>query len=596
MVGYINSKIIGIVGLGPRGLNVLERIMTYAYQYPDQKIYIEIFEPNELGSGIHSSKLPDYLRLNTIACQLSMYPDDKSLPNIPKILSRPGQNLYDWANEQIRNTGKLNSLTAEIAATDFLPRNVLGSYLNNFYHDIYKNKPDNVIISHNKERVKTIKLNSILHDGTQNKKMVLSSDSGDKIVDFIIITTGHNLDTHLNNESEHLNPTNQALESIHDGSNILLEGMGLVAMDVIAQLTLGRGGEFYKLKDKLLYKASGKEPKIWLKSKGGLPYKARPDSKGNYERYKPHILTDEYLTEIKNNAPDNGLDFEKDILPHLKIEMRIAYLLTVISNINPNSVRDALLKLSATEPQYIEAIVLKLESQYGGFDPDIYITNDLPNHVTIDNYSKWICAIISSDLKEAKDGLEISPIKVAFEIWRDLRDTIRSAVNGSVLEHESLKLFYSKYNRIINRLVAGPQKERLYELLCLVEAGVVTLLHPDASIENQITTSDKQYKHIRGFLPPKNIVKDPNTIIRDLQKNKIVTSNDIGGLAVNQSNFLLGVNGTVSDKIWALGPLVEGSKYYNHYVPSAGSPSQAFLDAHYIAKNIMEFNFEEQSL
>lgn len=593
MVEHINSKTIGIVGLGPRGLTVLERIMTFAHQYPDQQFYIEIFEPNELGSGVHSSKLPDYLRLNTIACQLSMYPDEKSLPNIPKILSRPGQNLYDWANEQIRNTGKLNSLTTEIAATDFLPRNVLGSYLNTFYLDICENMPKNVKITHNKKRVKTMKLFNKLCDQIHYNKMVLSSELGDKIVDFIIITTGHNLDAHIN---EQLNPTNQALVSIHDGSNVLLEGMGLVAMDVIAQLTLGRGGEFFMLNDKLLYKPSGKEPKIWLKSKGGIPYKARPESNGDYKRYKPFILTDEYLLEIKNNAPDKGVDFEKDILPLLKIEMRIAHLLTLISNINPSSARDLLLILTATEPQQVEAIVLKLENQYGAFDPDLYITNHLPNHVTIDNYSTWICSAISSDLKEAKDGLEISPIKAALEIWRDLRDTIRVAVNGSVLEQESLKIFYCKYNRIINRLVAGPQKERLYELLCLTEAGVITFLHPDASIDDQLTIFDKQYKRIRGFLPPTNITNDLNTIVRDFEINKIVTNNDIGGLAVNQSSFLTGANNIASDKIWALGPLVEGSKYYNHYVPSAGSPSQAFLDAHYIAKNIMEFSLEEQSL
>lgn len=37
-----------------------------------------------------------------------------------------------------------------------------------------------------------------------------------------------------------------------------------------------------------------------------------------------------------------------------------------------------------------------------------------------------------------------------------------------------------------------------------------------------------------------------------------------------------------------LGPLAEGSCYYNHYVTSAGAPSRLFIDAHKAASAILD--------
>ncbi|QDO82681.1 FAD/NAD(P)-binding protein [Shewanella psychropiezotolerans] len=68
-----------IIGLGPRGLSVLHRILCHAKSSPNINISIAIFEPNEPGVGVHSTEQPDYLLLNTVAGQLSMFPQENTL-------------------------------------------------------------------------------------------------------------------------------------------------------------------------------------------------------------------------------------------------------------------------------------------------------------------------------------------------------------------------------------------------------------------------------------------------------------------------------------------------------------------------------------
>lgn len=51
--------------------------------------------------------------------------------------------------------------------------------------------------------------------------------------------------------------------------------MGLAAHDVLAQLTLGRGGRYIRTPEGLTYIASGEEPKIYMYSRSSIPFRAR---------------------------------------------------------------------------------------------------------------------------------------------------------------------------------------------------------------------------------------------------------------------------------------------------------------------------------
>ncbi|MCR8998620.1 FAD/NAD(P)-binding protein [Rahnella perminowiae] len=68
----------GVVGVGPRGLVVLERLTHYAQKY-DIPMLISIIDPQKPGIGVHSPSLPEYKMLNTVAGQITLFPDENML-------------------------------------------------------------------------------------------------------------------------------------------------------------------------------------------------------------------------------------------------------------------------------------------------------------------------------------------------------------------------------------------------------------------------------------------------------------------------------------------------------------------------------------
>ncbi|MOA21485.1 hypothetical protein D3C78_1419780 [compost metagenome] len=62
----------------------------------------------------------------------------------------------------------------------------------------------------------------------------------------------------------------------------------------------------------------------------------------------------------------------------------------------------------------------------------------------------------------------------------------------------------------------------------------------------------------------------------------------IDGIDVDAACHPKSSTGEPVRNIWVLGPLAEGSCYYNHYVTSAGAPSRLFMDAHRAATAILE--------
>ena len=83
------------------------------------------------------------------------------------------------------------------------------------------------------------------------------------------------------------------LDTIPAGVTVGVIGLGLSFYDVMAQLTLGRGGRFVDDGDgRLRYLPSGREPLLVAGSRGGLPLPARGrNQKRPDHTYRPRILT-----------------------------------------------------------------------------------------------------------------------------------------------------------------------------------------------------------------------------------------------------------------------------------------------------------------
>jgi hypothetical protein len=70
-------------------------------------------------------------------------------------------------------------------------------------------------------------------------------------------------------------------------------------------------------------------------------------------------------------------------------------------------------------------------------------------------------------------------------------------------------------------------------------------------------------------------------VIQQLRASGIIHSlNSDAGVYVDS-------HGKAQPNLWVTGPIVEGATYYNHYVPSSGSYSRAFVDADRIAREML---------
>jgi hypothetical protein len=209
----------------------------------------------------------------------------------------------------------------------------------------------------------------------------------------------------------------------------------------------------------------------------------------------------------------------------------------------------------------------------------------------VDNYAQWVRAFIEADLQESIVDLDHSPLKAAVEIWRSCREQLRRVVDNRGLTPASHKIFFSQYAPLVNRMVAGPQKERHQELLALEEAGILQWVHGSKVIHNKasgavlITLNCDQIVTLDALIAAHvssnaSAVVQP-VIIRQLMESGIVHSlDDLGGCYVNSE-------GKAQPNLWITGPIVEGATYYNHYVPSSGSYSRAFVDADRMAREML---------
>lgn len=318
-----------IVGLGPWGLGTLERVISRAGRdKPDSEVIVDVIEPGEPGVGVHYRDLPDHILLNTKCSHISMFIENQFSDISDPIL---GPTLLEWVKEQGYNFnsdgyGLTTGGGREIVADDFIPRRLLGEYLNWFYLDLVKRVPENVNLTVHKQTAVDVKV-----DDCGIETVIL--DNGDKIcADVIFITTGHtkniksaSAEVKKNYSEKHISidyPLNEYLSSITNSDHVAVAGFGLAAIDVLTELTIGRGGKyiFDKSTGKRKYYASGKEPTIYMFSRSGIPPCSRPAISKSVESfgYDARFFTAERIDILREEkflkqGDDEKLDFEKDL-------------------------------------------------------------------------------------------------------------------------------------------------------------------------------------------------------------------------------------------------------------------------------------------
>ncbi|MCA3582391.1 MAG: FAD/NAD(P)-binding protein [Methylocystis sp.] len=571
---------IGLIGLGSRGLSVLERIVTLATANRSRRIIVTVFEEGEPGCGAHPVNQPDHLMLNTIAAQLGIFPDEAALFDVGGSPGKGGLDFLAWCrscNLHVNDDGVPDPSGRPVAPTDFLPRRLLGTYLAQACRELLSDLPPHVLVTIRRERALGVRLGPWRGDTCRG--YVISGASGaDLSVDRLILTTGHRSEDLSGAED-----TKIAEADAEPGQVLVIEGLGLTAMDALAGLTRGRGGYF--LRDgpgSTRYIPSGQEPILYLQSRSGLPFKTRPETSMARRRHRAMVLTSERIAAIRSATTDGRLDFEKDILPLMRLEMRGAALAVQLCAGDADRLAKEELILAGIGARSVAELgqyLSEFETKLGSIDVDRLLQRDLPQDLGPEDYQDWFLHQIRADLEQTHCGLLASPQKAALETWRDLRDRLREAVDHQGLTPSSHRTFFGCWAGLINRLVAGPQKERHEDLLALAKAGVLRLLHPDAP-------RPEGARHLRARAGRTGLFSHRSGPVADLHRlgliRAVLAEPGLDGIETRQGARAVSRTGQVVDDLWILGPATEGSTYYNHYVPSPGTPSRAMADAHLV--------------
>lgn len=304
-------------------------------------------------------------------------------------------------------------------------------------------------------------------------------------------------------------PAERDWATVPAGEDVLVAGLGANFFDVLALLTVGRGGRFVDARtglptdesgrscddggadgphagDTLRYVPSGAEPHLLAGSRRGLPYRGKGAlADGIPAPYVARIATRDRFAALAEGAAGRPvLDLARDVWPLLSAELVLAHL-TALAEHRPSALRadvtpdDLIRRLVATTDPVREAADL-VRDPADAVDP---ARADRPPLVDPTAWPAWVEGWVRAEQESVSSPLTSARARVnqAMETLRGevARLTRTGVVDGASLESTGEGLLIP----LGLALASGPPPRRTAQLLALVRAGVVELLGEGTTIE-----------------------------------------------------------------------------------------------------------------
>ncbi|MFE6866478.1 FAD/NAD(P)-binding protein [Kitasatospora sp. NPDC057692] len=288
------SAVLVVVGAGPRGTGVLERIAANAPELlpPDRPLHIHLVDPHPPGGGrIWRHEQSPLLRMNSMAEDVTMFTDERSTIEGPV---RPGPSLAEWAADprafapyrEIADP-EVRAELRTLAPTDFPTRRAQSAYLDWVFRRAVADLPPHVTVTVHRDTAHRV-------EGPPDGPQLVHLTDRVLTADHVVLTLGHldsapdpryAADTAFAGRHGrlHLPPAYSAdaadeLDRIAPGEHTVLRGFGLAFVDLVSLLTEGRGGRFEPDgAGGLRYRPSGREPVLHVGSRRGVPYHSKTD-------------------------------------------------------------------------------------------------------------------------------------------------------------------------------------------------------------------------------------------------------------------------------------------------------------------------------
>jgi uncharacterized NAD(P)/FAD-binding protein YdhS len=501
-VAGLGSIQVCVIGAGPRGISVVERLCANASAMRTRsKVVIHLVDPGiHNGGQVWSTAQPGSLLMNTISSQITMFTDD-SVDCVGPVV--PGPSLYEWARRfaltAAPGQGPDHVLreARELGPNSYPTRAFYGRYLSWVLRRLVRTTPRNVTL-----RLRSGRVVALADD--EGGRQVVTLEDGSRLTELaaVVLAQGH-LEMPMTPHESRLagfaeanalfyqgpaNPADVDLSRVEPGERLALRGMGLSFFDYLALLTHDRGGSFTPQDGRLVYHPSGREPVLCAGSRRGVPYHARGENqKGVFGRHDPLYLTEDVISALRARARDGRpADFLADIWPLISREVEAVYYTTLIAQRAGADVARAFQRRFVGGDPSLDQELL---ADFGVGKSDLWcwslVAHPYGRRTFTDGmeFQSWLLDYLRRDVDHALRGNVRNPLKAALDVLRDLRNEVRLVVDHGGLTGSSyrdqLQDWYTPLNAFLS---IGPPVRRVQEMIALMEAGVLRVIGPGMRI------------------------------------------------------------------------------------------------------------------
>jgi len=521
-----------VVGAGPRGTSVLERLGALR---GGMDLEVHVVDPFPPGPGrIWRERQSSLLWMNSTVAGVAMFG-----PGVPS--------LGEWSG---------------LPSTTFATRPQAGAYFSWVFGQAASRVP---VVVHEDRVVDIV-------DG----QVRLASGEAFE-VDAVILAQGHIDPLPSQTELRYLEharrcgltyvPSGYAsdVDGIPAGEPVIARGVGLTFVDYMVLLTEGRGGTFHRIPGgELEYQPSGREPVLYTGSRSGLPYHAKP----GYRLAEPPPLP-KFLD--RDTVPGASLDFGRDLWPLVVKEGAWGYYHELFLA-HPDRVRGQWNDFCAGFEKFdwgspeMTALLAETGDRFdidAVFEPLRWSGGDFQAFA-----EDFLVEVL--DIRRNRDRSPllgaIHGIGSALGVVHQLLAERRIAGASRVREIEQRFLPMTSF------LTSGPPGQRAEEMLALARAGIVRFLGPGLEITPRadgfvaVTEAATVTARclIEARLPPPGIGRADDPLVQALLARGECVEDTVGDWSSGQlgvragDHRLLRADGTPHSSTFAVGPCVAG--------------------------------------
>ena len=493
---------IAIVGAGPRGTGLLERIAAGVPELlPGVGLDVHLVDPYPAGAGrIWRHAQSPLLAMNSMAADVTMFTDDSVKCEGPVV---PGPSMWEWAQDL--REGRLPGedpadlgpeLAAElraVTAATFPSRRLQSAYLGWVLRHVVASLPAGV-----RAHVHECRATGLTDDGAAQ---LLHLDGGTTLrVDAVVLASGH-LDAGPTDDERDLaaraaaaglrylppeQTTDTDLSIVQPGEPVIVRGTGLAFVDLAVLLYEGRGGRFEPDPElgggELRYVPSGREPVLHVGSPRGSLYHAKTEYQLRGGRPQlPRFLGP---ADVDPLVARGGVDLRDEVWPLMAKEIAWGWYHELLHGHPGRVLLDAdtfTARYTAADWGSPEMAALLDEAVPDPLDHLDFRALDRPlvglGAASIDDLQPLVRAHITEDLRQHVDPRH-TPHLGAFVAMLSVYAQVTPLVTEGALTASSKNRDIRWWQSFFNSVASGPPGFRVRQLLALSRAGFVRFLGP----------------------------------------------------------------------------------------------------------------------